>query len=433
MVAYRPNLSPTRVHSNLKQSLCELRQAEHNAVLWFSEVMFRKLYRSAGCSSIQQYAEVKLGFGKSKTSQFIHLCGALETLPRLKKSVSTGEVSWTKAREIAKVATPKTETRWVAKAKQSTNRELEIKVNQAIRRARADRCRDRNQVLLGVAAPDLSRQTVTGALGLVLSTDHAIRQGIASPGGGRHPGDNPAPECLSNSAGLVNEVPVTLQVRLSPEQYACYESLMEKLRKQGHKGTREELLLAGLEAMVFSKVHAAAGDAESGDRKGSQKFTRGNPGSGDRSGSETFTRGNSGSGDRKRSHRTAHLNSASPYQVVVQLCENCGQGRVATSQGLKKLGVAALRTILCDSRVHKAGQRNRATIPLSVRRRTLARDRYQCRAPGCNRVSFLNVHHKIPRSAGGSNDPANLVTLCSGCHRTLHQLAGRPYGPLLIR
>jgi hypothetical protein len=30
--------------------------------------------------------------------------------------------------------------------------------------------------------------------------------------------------------------------------------------------------------------------------------------------------------------------------------------------------------------------------------------------------SKLTVHHVVPRADGGSNDPSNLVTLCSQCH-----------------
>jgi ATP-dependent DNA helicase RecQ len=36
------------------------------------------------------------------------------------------------------------------------------------------------------------------------------------------------------------------------------------------------------------------------------------------------------------------------------------------------------------------------------------------------------VHHLLPRSAGGTNEPSNLITLCDGCHAARHpKLAGR--------
>jgi len=38
-------------------------------------------------------------------------------------------------------------------------------------------------------------------------------------------------------------------------------------------------------------------------------------------------------------------------------------------------------------------------------------------------LDFVNKHHKIPKSLGGSDDPANLVSLCSGCHQDMHVIA----------
>lgn len=32
----------------------------------------------------------------------------------------------------------------------------------------------------------------------------------------------------------------------------------------------------------------------------------------------------------------------------------------------------------------------------------------------------LEVHHVVPRANGGSNDPANLITLCPACHEDVH-------------
>jgi len=48
-------------------------------------------------------------------------------------------------------------------------------------------------------------------------------------------------------------------------------------------------------------------------------------------------------------------------------------------------------------------------------RRILARDRGFCQVPGCSRAA-TQVHHVQFRSAGGSDDPANLVSLCATHH-----------------
>jgi ATP-dependent DNA helicase RecQ len=42
---------------------------------------------------------------------------------------------------------------------------------------------------------------------------------------------------------------------------------------------------------------------------------------------------------------------------------------------------------------------------------------------GCGEICAegeADVHHLVPRAAGGSDDPANLITLCDGCHAVRH-------------
>ena len=51
----------------------------------------------------------------------------------------------------------------------------------------------------------------------------------------------------------------------------------------------------------------------------------------------------------------------------------------------------------------------------------LARDQNRCQGCGCVCAQGeADVHHLIPRSAGGGDDPGNLITLCDGCHAAHH-------------
>ena len=62
-----------------------------------------------------------------------------------------------------------------------------------------------------------------------------------------------------------------------------------------------------------------------------------------------------------------------------------------------------------------------------VRDGVLLRDDHRCVECGvqCGRAD-ADVHHLLPRSAGGTDEPSNLVTLCDGCHAAHHpKLAGR--------
>lgn len=57
----------------------------------------------------------------------------------------------------------------------------------------------------------------------------------------------------------------------------------------------------------------------------------------------------------------------------------------------------------------------------SVRRIVLERDRWTCRECGEKPPrGELDVHHLIPRSAGGEDVASNCVTLCDGCHAGRH-------------
>jgi len=42
----------------------------------------------------------------------------------------------------------------------------------------------------------------------------------------------------------------------------------------------------------------------------------------------------------------------------------------------------------------------------------LKRDRFRCQVPGCNCRRNLHIHHIIPRSHGGTDEPENLIVLC---------------------
>jgi len=56
-----------------------------------------------------------------------------------------------------------------------------------------------------------------------------------------------------------------------------------------------------------------------------------------------------------------------------------------------------------------------------VRAVVLARDNRRCKECGepCSEGE-ADVHHLVPRAAGGMDEPANLITLCDGCHAARH-------------
>ncbi|MEN8006716.1 MAG: HNH endonuclease [Candidatus Krumholzibacteriota bacterium] len=333
---FAPNKSARFADAALKKSVDAVEQAQQCAVLWFSEIMHRRLYRKLGYASINQYALVELKFSKTRTGDFVQLARRLEQLPEVRESVAMGKLGYTKAREIVKVATPETELGWVEEAEASSRRELERKVADARSRAR--------------------------------------RKAKASPGQAELVPDEKQGNIPAAS------VPVRLSVEMTPEQFARYEVMLEKLHLQGPVGSRAEMLLEAMAELV------AAGNVS----------------------------------DEEKAPRGA-LTNGPAFQVHVHRCPDCGQASVPTSKGELIVEKEVIERASCDSRIRTPGRRNTATIPPTTRMMVLARDRHRCRTAGCGHTKFLEVHHVEPRACGGSNRPENLITLCSACHRLWHE------------
>ena len=107
-ISYIPDQPAAKVHASLQRSLAVMDDAHQCAVLWFGEVMTRRLFRDLGHSSINQYAIQELGFSKSRTDDFVRLGRQLDKLPAVREAIAGGELGYTKAREIVSVATPET-------------------------------------------------------------------------------------------------------------------------------------------------------------------------------------------------------------------------------------------------------------------------------------------------------------------------------------
>jgi len=354
-IPYVPHQSAAKVHVSLRRSLAAMDEAHQCAVLWFGEIMRRRLYLDLGFSTINQYAMQELGFSKSRTGDFIHLARQLDKLPAVREEMAKGQLGYTKAREIVSVATPETETSWLEVAK-GTRNELIHEVKKAKRAARVD------------------------------------------PGQGEL---LPAPPPVT----AARELPVCFQVDLTPEQEARRGALVERLHKLGGvPADRAELMLEALAALVEVKeeeIGAALAVSDVADSTGTDPAPRA---------AEKAPRG--------------AFAGRPPVQIHVHEDAATGRMTVQTDVGVRDLGQADTERMHCDAAVCEHGGRNTTTIPPRVRREVLARDRHRCRAPGCGRTRFLEVHHIVPRQRGGSNRPENLVTLCGACHRLWHERGG---------
>jgi len=628
MPAYEPNLPARQVHARFTRTLEEAESVRKNLVLWFADLYRRKLYLELGYTSVYAYTAERHGFSRSRCTQFIRLAESLSRLPALRSALAAGEMPWTKAREVVKVATPATERAWVAEARRSSRRALEEKVIAARGRARQARSAGRSQGSLELAAgattgsPDPrdvpmapgsspTSSAAAGVGGTTTATEAKVRSsGDAALQSTARPATTGSPDAPDDAglAALAREIPEEVRLRFPALRYAEYGALVEKLRKLGWRAPVEDLVVAGLAALAaegrvpgrkvaapdaasdsaadpasvpaagsasglapnsgsnsaagsasdsargaaLGSVSGSSGDSALGSAPGSapnsarnsapcassdsaqastgdtgrdeaagetladgtvrraevrtrvftgehpedaiapegararqmrtRVFTGERPGEGpgpanlptrvftgeapggapgsvagrtttdanlkDASGvqdkkaaavpgqmsmrTRVFTAGRPGEAPGPANLRT-RVFTDTPYHVVVRQCGTCGKGEVVTGRGPRPIPPAELQAVLCDARVQRPGERNRAAIPPARRREVLERDDHRCRVPGCGSAHFLSVHHVEPRAAGGSNASGNLVTLCASCHRAIHEMADRAARGLLGR
>ncbi len=316
------------VHQALKSTLQAMEKAKQCSVLWFDEINERRLFRELGYASINQYAEQELGFSSSRTGDYLQLCRSFKKLPQVKEKVKSGELAYTAARVLARVANEENEKGWLDFALNNSRRELEREVKRAKDEA----------------------------------VDDAVGQ---APLLAVQPKRRPAAV-----------VPVRVGFEMTPTQLARYEKLWEQIRKQRNApADKVEALLAVMEDYVATHPEQ-----------------------------ESSTR----------------VDIRPPVQIHIHQCPECEKAVVQTGKGELEMSQAELERAQCDCQLSQPKKRNKTSIPPSVRRLVLARARHQCQRAGCSHSQFLEVHHIVPRSMGGSNDPDNCTCLCSACHGLVH-------------
>jgi len=98
-----------------------------------------------------------------------------------------------------------------------------------------------------------------------------------------------------------------------------------------------------------------------------------------------------------------------------------GYGPIAAATARRLASQARLTVISTDEEgdVVATGRDTRLFSPSAIRAIT-ARDRC-CQMPGCTRTRWLQAHHVIPWSAGGETTIANGCLICASCHLQLHE------------
>jgi len=129
---FKKGLSAIEVDRRLVRLSRLHRRVESELCFYLREVDERRLYLKLGFASTLDYARERLGFEQRKAQSLLYMAGRFQELPVLAKAFSAGELPWTKAREVVKVARRETEREWLQKCHEMSNRQLEQEVRRKL-------------------------------------------------------------------------------------------------------------------------------------------------------------------------------------------------------------------------------------------------------------------------------------------------------------
>ncbi|MGH7313670.1 MAG: DUF222 domain-containing protein, partial [Candidatus Rokuibacteriota bacterium] len=314
---------------------------------------------NSGFRSCAEWLSWRVGLAPGAAREHVRVARALGTLPRLGQALACGELSYSKIRELTRVATPETEERLLAVGRAGTAEHVE-------RIVRGWRRVDRK-----AEAREAARQHASRALHVYPDADGTVRvRGRLAP-----------------------EVGALLVKALA----AAREALYQKARAN-NADTWQADASADPPTMEQQQADALGLLAETALYHG---LDPGAPG--------------------ERYQVVVHVDAkvlADPEAAGQSLLEDGARVPAGTSQ---RLACDASRVVMrhdAAGRVVEIGARTR-TIPPALRRALQHRDQ-GCRFPGCG-VRFGQGHHIRHWAQGGPTTLSNLAMLCRRHHRTVHE------------
>ncbi len=93
----------------------------------------RQVWASWECRSAQQWLSWKCGLGYTAASERLRVARVLPSLPAIGAALAAGRLSWSKVREVTRVATPADDERWATLAEAATASQVAVLVSAARR------------------------------------------------------------------------------------------------------------------------------------------------------------------------------------------------------------------------------------------------------------------------------------------------------------
>jgi hypothetical protein len=364
-----------RVHRTLKRIVKARGALDAQECAALREAQKLMLWRSYGCASFVEYLEREMGYTQRAAIERLRVAKAIEEVPELGEAMNQGDLSFSGARELARVVTPETQNEWIAAAQDKCVRQIEEMVSG---HKPGDRPTD---------APDPGLKT------RILR--HEVKLSVAE---------------LERRARKVLQRLRGSSVDDSEFMEACFKALLDQC--EGASTKRSSTNGVSTSGVSTSGVSTSGGSTSGVSTSGDGALAIVSPWSVDAKG-------------RVPSEAEIELLLMPRYQNANTICTECKRGW-QHGVGTTLLTPAEVERALCDCEdigcIDDAEpSRSKRSIPKPLKRHVLHRDGYRCRVPGCSATANIDVHHIMFLMNGGKNTLPNLITLCEGHHLALHE------------
>ena len=339
-----------------------LNAAQYRWLTLVAEFDRRNGWSDGACASCAHWLNFKCGVALGAAREKVRVARALESLPKLSAAMARGELSYSKARAITRVANAQTEEYLLTIARHGTATHVE-RLMQHFRRAQE--------------AEELSRearQQAGRSVYFFFDEDGSLIVKARLPAEG--------------GALLMKALEAAVESVSAPDVPAGTSVVNQFSDEWGDQPP-------GLPAR---RADALAVLAESFLKHGAETLSGG-----------------------ERHQIVVHVDADTLRDSVAGQCE-IEDGPSLPAETVRRLGCDCSVVMMVENAEGEpldVGRKTRS-IPPALRRALKSRDR-GCRFPGCTHTRYVDAHHMQHWAQGGETKPSNLVSLCSFHHRKVHE------------
>jgi hypothetical protein len=350
-----------RVHRTLKRIVKARGALDAQECAALREAQKLMVWRAFGCASLVEYMTREMGYTERAAVERLRVAKAIEDVPALGEALNQGDLSFSAARELARVITNETQNAWLGAAQDLNVRQIEQIVS------------GHKQGDLPTDAPDPGLKTKV--------LRHEVKMAVAEL-------ESRARKALARLRGS--------SVDDSDFMEACFKAVLDQCEADRAVAKTVKRTVGGSAEGPVSTSDAAAAPT-----------------------SAVVTR------DRALTDEEFERLLTPRYQVAVTVCTSCKRGWQHGVDGTAALSPPELERAQCDcvdiGCIDEPPGRAKRSIPKALKRQVLHRDGFKCRVPGCNATANIDVHHLEFLMNGGQHTLANCLALCEGHHLALHE------------